>query len=128
MPMPPPESRATIEPEKAPEKPLSAILRELAADADRSVSVAELVEAFGPRAFGAILLIFGAACALPLPPGSSTLLGAPLVLLAPQVALGRRAPWLPKPVRRRSISTANLRHIASRIVPTLEKVERVSRP
>jgi hypothetical protein len=122
------ESSATIEPETPPEKPLSAILRDLSADPDRTISVAELVEAFGPRAFGAILLIFAAACALPLPPGSSTLLGAPLVLLAPQVAVGRRAPWLPKRVRDRTMATAQLRQVAGKIIPALEKVEKVSRP
>jgi len=111
-----------------PDKPLSAILRELSADPDRSMSVAELVEAFGPRAFGAILLIFAVACALPLPPGSSTVLGAPLVLLAPQVALGARAPWAPRSVRERRISTTHLRQVANRIIPTLERIEKVSRP
>jgi hypothetical protein len=43
---------------------------------------------------GALLLIFGLFCILPLPPGSTTLLGAPLVLLAPQLMFGAGAPWL----------------------------------
>lgn len=110
------------------EKPLSAVLRELCARGGPTVAISDLVEAFGPRAFGAILLIFAAACALPLPPGSSTVLGAPLVLLAPQVALGARAPWLPRAVRRRGISTRQLRQVFQKIIPSLAKVEKVSRP
>jgi hypothetical protein len=55
-------------------------------------------------------------------------LGAPLVLLAPQVALGRHAPWLPRAVRERTMSTAELRRVAGKIIPSLEKVEKVSRP
>ena len=50
------------------------------------VSVGEIVDRFGTRAFGALLFIFALPNLLPLPPGSSTVLGAPLLLLAPQVA------------------------------------------
>lgn len=114
--------------EDSDEKPLSAVLRELCDRGGPTVPISELVEAFGPRAFGAILLIFAAACALPLPPGSSTILGAPLVLLAPQVALGSRAPWLPRGIRHRGISTSQLRQVFQKIIPGLAKVEKVSRP
>jgi hypothetical protein len=109
-------------------EPLSAILRDLRADPDRQISIADLVERFGARAFGAILFIFAAACALPLPPGGTTVFGAPLVLLAPQVALGAHAPWLPPAVRRRTISARDLRKVSERLVPWLERIERVSRP
>lgn len=110
------------------ERPLSAILRELCADTDRTISIADLVASFGPRAFGAILLIFALACALPLPPGSSTILGAPLVLLAPQVALGSKVPWLPRSLRDRDISTSSLRKVLVKLLSWLERMEAVSRP
>ena len=114
-------------PESSPEQPLSEILRTLAAG-EGPIVMADLVAAFGSRAFGAILLVFAVACALPLPPGSSTILGAPLVLLAPQVALGVQTPWLPRALRHRTISRLHLRHVAARLVPTLERIEKVSRP
>jgi hypothetical protein len=109
------------------ERPLSAILRDLAAR-DGDIPISAFVESFGPRAFGALLFVFAVACALPLPPGSSTLLGAPLVLLAPQVALGAKAPWLPQGLRRRTIPAAHLRQACMRLLPVLEGVEKVSRP
>ena len=107
--------------------PLSAILRDLG-QADRDIPISELIDRFGSRAFGALLFVFAVACALPLPPGSSTVLGAPLVLLAPQVALGRDAPWLPRALRHRTISAGHLRDVCRRLLPVLEAIERVSRP
>jgi hypothetical protein len=109
-------------------QPLSAILREIADGDEPTVSVAQLMELFGGRAMGALLLVFGLACTLPLPPGGTTIFGAPLVLLGPQLVIGMRAPWLPAKIRKRSISTAHLKHGLPRVLPWLERVEAVSRP
>ncbi|HEY3695550.1 exopolysaccharide biosynthesis protein [Phenylobacterium sp.] len=107
--------------------PLSAILRGLSA-LDGEIPISVFVDRFGARAFGALLFVFAVACALPLPPGSSTLLGAPLVLLAPQVALGAKTPWLPRGLRGRTIRAEHLRHACERLLPVLERIEKVSRP
>jgi hypothetical protein len=55
-------------------------------------------------------------------------LGAPLVLLAPQVALGATSPWLPAGLRRRTIDAGHLRSVCARLLPVLVRIERVSRP
>ncbi|RAK59660.1 exopolysaccharide biosynthesis protein [Phenylobacterium hankyongense] len=109
-------------------QPLSAILRDLAGQEAPTVSVEQLMERFGGRAIGAVLLVFGLICTLPLPPGSTTLFGAPLVLLAPQLIVGGRVAWLPANVRRRGIATADLRLGLPRVLPWLERVEAVSKP
>jgi len=109
-------------------KPLSAILREVAAREEPTVSIAELTELFGGRALGALLLVFSLACTLPLPPGGTTIFGAPLVLLAPQLVIGARAPWLPRRVRERTIDTRHLRRGLPKALGWLERVEAVSRP
>jgi hypothetical protein len=109
-------------------KPISQLLRELCDQPDQQVSVREIVDKFGRRAFGAVMFVFSAPNLLPLPPGASTVLGAPLVLLAPQVALGVRAPWLPKTVARRDISLATFKAAIGRWLPWLERIERASRP
>lgn len=107
---------------------LTEILRDLCqADGD-TVALGEIVEAFGRRAFGALLFVFSVPNLLPLPPGSSTVLGAPLVLLAPQVAIGVRAPWLPKKLKARRIARKDLDRAFSRPMPWLERVEKASRP
>lgn len=108
--------------------PLSDLLLVLV-DHDRpQVSVGEIAEIFGGRAMGGLLLIFGLACTLPLPPGGTTIFGAPLVLLAPQLAVGARAPWLPAKVRAAAIDTQTLRNGLPRALPWLKRVEAVSRP
>ena len=111
-----------------PPEPLSEILEEIARAPGAPISISDLVDRFGSRAFGAILFIFAVACALPLPPGASTLFGAPLVLLAPQVALGARTPWQPRRVRRRTIHIRELRETSRRLIPWMRRLERISRP
>ena len=109
-------------------KPLSAILREVAEREEATVSIAELTELFGGRALGALLLVFGLACTLPLPPGGTTIFGAPLVLLAPQLVIGARAPWLPRRLRERTIATDHLKHGLPKALVWLERIEAVSKP
>jgi hypothetical protein len=109
-------------------QPLSEVLREIAGRQGARVSVAELADTFGHRALGALLLVFGLICALPLPPGGSTIFGAPLVLLAPQLMLGRKAPWLPQRLRRRSMPRDNLARGLDGVLPWLERLEALSRP
>jgi hypothetical protein len=75
-----------------------------------------------------LLLIFGLACLLPLPPGGTTIFGAPLVLLAPQLAIGARAPWLPVRIRQRTVATASLKQGMPRVLTWLRRLEAISRP
>ncbi len=109
-------------------KPLSQILRELTAAEEGTLSVGQIVSAFGPRALGALLFLFAAPNLLPLPPGSSTVLGAPLVLLSPQLVLGVRRLWLPRRAGQSTISAATLHRVFGRITPWLERIEQISRP
>ena len=109
-------------------KPLSQMLTDLCEDPREAVTLGEIVRSFGRRALGALLFVFAVPNLLPLPPGSSTILGAPLMLLSPQVAMGVRGPWLPRALRERSIKTGDLRIFLQRFIPTLEKIERASRP
>lgn len=110
------------------DEPLSDILTEFCQDTNGSITVGEIVDRFGPRAFGALLFIFSVPNVLPLPPGSSTILGLPLLLLAPQVAIGVRAPWLPRFVDDRKIKPSDLHRWLGRILPKLKSVEKLSRP
>lgn len=107
---------------------LSAVLRHLAADTTRErIAVGDLLAALGDRALGALLFVFAVPNVLPTPPGTSTLLGAPLVFLAAQLAFGLK-PWLPAIVARRSMSQADFAALVRRIAPWLERAERLLRP
>ena len=108
--------------------PLSTLLQSLADRDTAEVSIGELMELFGGRAMGALLLVFGLVCTLPLPPGGTTIFGAPLLLLAPQLVAGSRAPWLPAGLRARTLATADLRRGLPRFLKWLVRIEAVSRP
>lgn len=93
------------------------------------VTVAELAAALGERAFGLLLLAFALPNIAPLvPPGLSTVLGLPLVLLSFQLACGRPAPWFPRMLGERSFARRDLLRMLERILPALRQVERLLRP
>lgn len=108
--------------------PLSAILLQICDDPDPTVTIGEIVHRFGRRAFGALFFFFSAPNWLPLPPGSSTFLALPLVLLTPQMAVGVRGPWLPRFIDDRKMKRADLAKGIRKLVPMLERIEKVSRP
>lgn len=111
------------------ERPLSEVVRELAQTEAASLSLGEVVDAFGASALAGLLLVFGLACALPfLPPGATTVFGAPLVLLAPQLLFDQPAPWLPRTLRERRIAMPQLRRVLERMIPWLRRMEMISRP
>lgn len=109
-------------------RPLSELLADIADDPDPTVTVGEIVHRLGRRSFGALLFIFAAPNWLPLPPGSSTFLAAPLLFLGPQIAIGIHRPWLPRFVDGRRLERAKLAGALRRLVPTLERIEKVSAP
>jgi hypothetical protein len=110
------------------DEPISAVLRHILALDEARISVEEIADAFGSRAFGALLFAFSVPNLLPLPPGSSTVLGLPLVFLAPQVAIGMRHPWIPRFLARRTVDRVQLRKAFGKILPRLARIEKLLRP
>ncbi len=92
------------------------------------LTVGQMLEAFDSRAFGAMLFVFGALNCLPLPPGSSTILSLPILLLAPQIALGADAPWLPQRMIDRPVKRDDLRGLFRRLTPMVKRMELITKP
>jgi hypothetical protein len=111
----------------APEK-VSEILGALAARKTRKVAVRDILEAFGNRAFGGLIFVFAAPLILPMPPGVSAVLGAPLLFIAAQWMVGRSTLWLPESVLDRTVSMSDFRKLLRRAGPYMEKLERRLRP
>jgi len=108
-----------------PEQRLSALLREIADDPARErISVADLMATMQLRAFGALLLIFALPNTVPAPPGTSAILGLPLVYLTWQLMLGR-TPWLPRFINERSMTRRDFAALVAKISPLLERAERL---
>lgn len=107
---------------------LSAILLAIAAAEDKErISVGDLLEALKRRALGALMFIFAVPTALPMPPGVSAVLGAPLLFLTLQLMLGMQ-PWLPKLITERSLSRVDFHRVVRTVAPWLARAEGVMRP
>lgn len=107
---------------------LSLLFARLAADAKERITVAEILDALGDRSFAALLVLFGALNLLPLPPGSSAVLGLPLVIVAAQLMSGSKRAWLPKFLAEKSFSAEQFRGLIGKLVPRLIWLEWWIRP
>jgi hypothetical protein len=118
-----PDSRPALTPQ-----PLSAVLIDIAGRDQHDITLGELMRAFGGRAIGAVLFVFGLICTLPLPPGATSVFGLPLLLLAPQLIIGASAPWLPSGIKAHPLSLDDVRGPLMQVLPWLRRIEAVSKP
>jgi hypothetical protein len=65
---------------------------------------------------------------LPMPPGVSMVLALPLLFAAPQMMIGRKDLWLPRAVACRAIDGDKLRKGVEKILPWIQRLERVIKP
>lgn len=105
---------------------LSDIVKSL--DRHEDTTIGTLVDSLGERAFGALMFIFAVPNVIPTPPGTSAILGLPLVILTWQVMMGRQTLWLPKAVRERRISRDMLQTFVTKVTPIMGRLERILRP
>lgn len=107
---------------------LSTILAAQAESASEPVTIGQIRDALGDRSFAALLVFFAALNLLPLPPGTTLILGLPMILVTAQMAVGQRTVWLPRSILQRSVGATRFRQITARILPRLLKFERMIRP
>ena len=105
---------------------LSDIVKSINTETDTTIGT--LVDSLGERAFGALMFIFAVPNILPTPPGTSSILGLPLVILTWQVLIGRQSLWLPDIVRQRRISRDLISSFVGKVTPVMAKLERILRP
>jgi hypothetical protein len=111
-----------------PRQRFSEVLSGLAVRTTPDISIGDVLNAFGDRAFGALMLLFAAPNVLPLPPGMSAVLGAPLLFVTAQLMLGRPTLWMPRFICERSISRDFFALLTAKLSPTLHRAERFLRP
>ncbi|MBN7758624.1 exopolysaccharide biosynthesis protein [Nitratireductor aquimarinus] len=115
-------------PAELPPRRLSRIFRDLAKRAEDKVSIGEIRQALGDRSFATLFVFFACLNLLPFPPGSTVILGPPLVLIAIQMVMGNRTVWLPNFLLNKSIGADKFRHMSERFIPRLILVERLIKP
>jgi hypothetical protein len=107
---------------------LSATLLRIAARPDRDrIFIRDLLAELDHRAIAAMLFIFAVPNTIPVPPGVSGVLGAPLIFLAAQLMLGR-PPWLPRIIADRSFARPDFEKVVVKVGPWLAKAEKLMRP
>ncbi|MDO9588727.1 MAG: exopolysaccharide biosynthesis protein [Brevundimonas sp.] len=107
----------------------SEVIEDIGLKDDPKLYLGELVNAFGERGFGALMLFFGVlSVAIGIIPGTTTILGGPLLLMGLQLAIRQDQLWLPRWALRRWIERETYRAGVAKVLPRLRKVERLSRP
>lgn len=124
----PPPADVRAEDPQASRRGFSQALRELADSEHERISIGRILEAFGDRAFGALLLLFALPNALPMPPGTSAILGAPLFFISLQLMVGAQRLWLPRFITERSMKREDFQSLAAKVDPWVGKLERLLKP
>ena len=108
---------------------VSVVLRRVVDRAEGdTITIGEIIEAFGERAFGFVLILFSLPNCVPAPPGLAGIVGTPVLIFGLQMMLGHRRPWLPGFVLRRSVSVATFRRLIDAAEPKLRRLEAFCKP
>jgi hypothetical protein len=109
--------------------PLSQRLAQIAAEAGpERISFSELARQLHSRVWGGLLLIFAAINVMPLPPGTSTFIALPILLVSAQMVFGRESPWFPARLDRRGVTRDELQRLIARMGWFEARVERIFKP
>ena len=117
--------------EHAPEESIEAVLRRIGSHSDdERLTLGEILSSLDHRAYGFILLLLAAPNFTPGPsmPGFSTILGLPAMVMAAQMMLGRRRPWLPAWLARLGMRRRSFTRMITKALPTIARLDRVLRP
>lgn len=93
------------------------------------VTLASVLELAGERTFGFLFVLLALPSALPIPAaGYSVPFGVVMLLLAVQLIVGAKTPWLPSRIMHRPIAIKRLQGFVKSGIPWMQKIERVSKP
>ena len=110
-------------------RPFSQVLEDLGQGDSSKLTLDELVRAFGERGIGALMLFLGLlSAAVGAIPGSTTIIGVPMLLIVVQLAIRRDELWLPRWALKESLDRQAFRQRIGKVLKPLRYVERISRP
>lgn len=103
------------------------LLRAVRGQTER-ISVGEIIDGLGARAFGLAALVFALPSCVPMPPGVPTVVGFALLIVSIQMVMGRKELWLPRFLSKRTFPRIPLVTALENLQPHLRSVERFARP
>jgi hypothetical protein len=92
------------------------------------VTLGEIVDEFGIRAFGILLVIATLAALIPSPVGAGSVAGALSLLVGAQMLWGLPRPWLPRWLRNRAVERRSIDVFLARMDRPLSALERLTMP
>ncbi len=113
------------------DKPLEDILlRAREAAGGQQVDLKDLVQAFGDRAFGPIMILCSLFLMTPIGmiPGLPAAFGLVVIIFALQLLFRRDCPWMPEVLRKVEISDSALEKTQNKVSPLLRKIDSVIHP
>lgn len=106
---------------------LEDLIRSASAPDFEVLTLGELLAALSQGSFGALMLGM-ALPAILMPPGPAALLGAPLLVIATQMLLGRPSPRLPRPMARLGVRNPHALALLERSMRAVTRLEAIVRP
>ena len=107
---------------------MSQVLSALAEEPGDRVSLQAILGALSDRSFAILVVLLGLPNCLPMPPPIPAISSLLLIMVAAQMAVLRRAPWLPHRLLLRSVARADLAKTVRRALPFVGRLERWSQP
>jgi hypothetical protein len=95
-----------------------------------STKIADIMHDFHENGILLAMIFFSLPVAVPLPypPGFTTVMGAPLILLAIQMIMGSKKVSLPEKMNNYEIKNSTLKSISDKVVPILIALEKYIKP
>lgn len=117
---------------KTADTPLQSVLDQIETtlDGSESVDLKTVVEAFGDRSFGPVMVLCGLCMITPLGaiPGLPPAFGVIVIVFALQLLFRRKTPWMPEVLRRVKIPADRLSKVQNKVRPFLAKIDGIIRP
>lgn len=115
-------------PAPAHARTFSQVLEDLGEGEDEKLRLQEIIDNFGERGFGALILILSLLALIPWPPGGKALFSLPIALMAIELAALQHEVWAPRWARRAGLPRSIFRAGSRRVLKYVAWFERLSRP
>lgn len=100
----------------------------IASQPDTRITLDALLDPLRERAFGVLLILLAIPNFMPLAMGIGGVMGAGVMVIGAQMALGATRPWLPRWIGRRRLDRSRLLTLLDRLDPVMSRLERACRP
>lgn len=107
---------------------LSDMMEDAVAGLETDLSVDTLIRRLSVRGLAPVVLVVALLNIVTIIPGSSTIMGMPLIFLGASLIFGAQALWLPRRLREGTLNRESLQRGVARALPYVRRIERMAHP